>query len=62
MKYPGLIYMGYQEKQIDWLANVALQNVPEDYTTVIVGHIHADAMKIAWTKIISSEITITMWT
>lgn len=45
LKYPGLIYMGYQEKQIDWLANVALQNVPEDYTTVIVGHIHADAMK-----------------
>jgi hypothetical protein len=37
--------MGYQEEQIDWLANVALQNVPEDYTTVIVGHIHADAMK-----------------
>jgi hypothetical protein len=45
LKYLGLIYMGYQEEQIDWLANVALQNVPEDYTTVIVGHIHADAMK-----------------
>ncbi|WPQ69025.1 BppU family phage baseplate upper protein [Weissella paramesenteroides] len=44
-KYPGLIYMGYQEEQINWLANVALQNVPENYTTVIVGHIHADAMK-----------------
>jgi hypothetical protein len=45
LKYLGLIYMGYQEEQINWLANVALQNVPEDYTTVIVGHIHADAMK-----------------
>ncbi|WP_285110022.1 BppU family phage baseplate upper protein [Pediococcus sp. AC40] len=45
LKYLGLIYMGYQEEQINWLANVALQNVPEDYTTIIVGHIHADAMK-----------------
>ena len=43
LKYPGLMYMGYRQTQIDWLANTALQNVPEDYTTVIVGHVHAHA-------------------
>ncbi|MCM6819743.1 BppU family phage baseplate upper protein [Pediococcus pentosaceus] len=43
LKYPGLIYMGYRQEQINWLANTALQNVPEDYTTIIVGHVHADA-------------------
>lgn len=43
LKYPGLKYMGYRQEQINWLANTALQNVPEDYTTIIVGHVHADA-------------------
>ena len=43
LKYPGLVYMGYRQEQINWLANTALQNVPEDYTTIIVGHVHADA-------------------
>ena len=38
-KYPGLQNMGYQEPQIDWLANTALQKVPSDYVVVIVGHI-----------------------
>ena len=43
LKYPGLMYMGYRQTQIDWLANTALKNVPEDYTTIIVGHVHAHA-------------------
>ncbi|MDE3751885.1 BppU family phage baseplate upper protein [Pediococcus pentosaceus] len=43
LKYPGLMYMGYRQTQIDWLASTALQNVPEDYTTIIVGHVHAHA-------------------
>ncbi|MCG7196706.1 metallophosphoesterase family protein [Pediococcus pentosaceus] len=43
LKYPGLMYMGYRQTQINWLANTALQNVPKDYTTVIVGHVHAHA-------------------
>ncbi|MBF7139935.1 BppU family phage baseplate upper protein [Pediococcus pentosaceus] len=43
LKYPGLMYMGYRQTQIDWLANTALKNVPENYTTIVVGHVHAHA-------------------
>lgn len=42
-KYYGIKHMGYQQTQLNWLANTALQNVPNDYTTVIVAHVHADA-------------------
>ncbi|WAX23853.1 tail protein [Latilactobacillus phage TMW 1.1397 P1] len=37
-KYPGINYMGYRQEQLNWLANTALQGVPEDYTTIIVSH------------------------
>lgn len=45
VKYPGLNYMGYQQKQLDWLANIALQNVPEDYVTIILAHVQATPSK-----------------
>lgn len=41
VKYSGIDYMGYRQKQLDWLANIALQNVPEDYVTIIVAHVQA---------------------
>ena len=42
-RYYGIMHMGYRQRQLEWLANTALQNVPADYTTVIVAHVHADA-------------------
>ncbi|WP_323052296.1 phage baseplate upper protein [Pediococcus acidilactici] len=45
VKYPGLNYMGYRQKQLDWLANVALQNVPGDYVTIILAHVQATPSK-----------------
>lgn len=41
-KYYGIGHMGFQETQLKWLAEIALKNVPEDYTTVIVAHIQAE--------------------
>lgn len=41
-KYYGIGHMGLQETQLKWLAEIALKNVPEDYTTVIVAHIQAE--------------------
>ncbi|MEH1648217.1 hypothetical protein AAHB41_09135 [Pediococcus pentosaceus] len=41
-KYLGIWRMGYRQEQLNWLANVALQNVPEDYVTIIFSHIQAD--------------------
>ncbi|MEH1647638.1 hypothetical protein AAHB41_06035 [Pediococcus pentosaceus] len=41
-KYLGIWRMGYRQEQLNWLANVALQNVPEDYTTIIFSHIQAN--------------------
>lgn len=38
-KYPGINIMGYRQAQLDWLANVALKNIPKDYTTIIFSHI-----------------------
>lgn len=40
-KYPEIWHMGYMQEQINWLANVALKNVPEDYTTLIVAHMQS---------------------
>lgn len=42
LKYVGIDYMGYRQAQLDWIANTALQGVPEDYTTIIIGHCGAD--------------------
>ncbi|WP_347921089.1 BppU family phage baseplate upper protein [Pediococcus acidilactici] len=42
LKYVGINYMGYRQEQLDWIANTALQNVPENYTTIIIGHCGAD--------------------
>ncbi|MCQ9196822.1 BppU family phage baseplate upper protein [Pediococcus pentosaceus] len=41
-KYLGIWRMGYRQEQLNWLANVALQNVPEDYVTIIFSHIQAN--------------------
>ncbi|MGK4034600.1 phage baseplate upper protein [Pediococcus acidilactici] len=41
-KYYGIGHMGFQETQLKWLAEIALKNVPKDYTTVIVAHIQAE--------------------
>jgi predicted MPP superfamily phosphohydrolase len=38
--YPRQNYCGYREEQLTWLVNVALQNVPADYHTMIVTHVH----------------------
>ncbi|MFB8539419.1 hypothetical protein [Enterococcus thailandicus] len=38
LKYLRWNYLGYREKQMKWLANVALSNVPEDYHVVITAH------------------------
>ncbi|QGZ70139.1 DUF2479 domain-containing protein [Pediococcus pentosaceus] len=40
-KYLGIWHLGYRQEQINWLANVALKNVPEDYTTLIVAHMQS---------------------
>ncbi|WP_373192710.1 BppU family phage baseplate upper protein [Pediococcus acidilactici] len=40
--YLGIWRMGYRQKQLDWLAHVALQNVPKDYTTIICTHVQAN--------------------
>ncbi|KAF0439739.1 BppU family phage baseplate upper protein [Pediococcus acidilactici] len=45
VKYPGLNYMGYRQKQLDWLANIALQNVPADYVTIVMAHVQATPSK-----------------
>lgn len=42
LKYVGIDYMGYRQAQLDWIANTALQGVPEDYTTIIIGHCGAE--------------------
>jgi len=39
--YFGIWHMGYRQEQLKWLANAALQNVPEDYTVVITSHMQA---------------------
>lgn len=41
VKYIGINNMGYRQDQLDWLANIALQNIPEDYATIVVVHAQA---------------------
>jgi len=38
IKYPRWLWHGFRQKQLDWLANTALKNVPADYHTVILNH------------------------
>ena len=38
IKYPRFVNHAYSEKQLNWLANVALMDVPEDYHTLILQH------------------------
>lgn len=38
IKYPRFTNHSYSKKQLDWLANVALMGVPEDYHTLILQH------------------------
>lgn len=38
-KYPDIDNYGYQQGQLDWLANTALKNVPNDYHTLFVSHV-----------------------
>lgn len=46
VKYVGISNMGYRQDQLDWLANIALQNVPEGYATIVV--VHAQATPTAY--------------
>jgi len=41
-KYIPIWLEAVRQKQLDWLANTALQNVPEDYHVVVFGHAHLD--------------------
>ncbi|ANJ12793.1 metallophosphoesterase family protein [Lactiplantibacillus plantarum] len=41
-KYLPIWLEAVRQKQLDWLANTALQNVPEDYHVVVFGHAHLD--------------------
>lgn len=38
LKYTRWLTHTVGQQQLDWLANVALQNVPEDFSVVVVGH------------------------
>ncbi|MBM6642190.1 metallophosphoesterase [Lacticaseibacillus paracasei] len=40
-KYPQIVNMGFQQEQINWLANVALMAVPAGYAVILVSHIPA---------------------
>ena len=37
-KYRTIHHMGYSGKQLSWLANTALKNVPVDYHTIVFSH------------------------
>lgn len=41
-KYIPIWLHTVRQKQLDWLANTALQNVPEDYHVLVFGHAHLD--------------------
>lgn len=41
-KYLPIWLEAVRQKQLDWLANTALQNVPKDYHVVVFGHAHLD--------------------
>lgn len=38
VKYPRYLISNYSQDQINWLANVALKNVPADYQIMVVAH------------------------
>ena len=38
IKYFDMSYLGFRQVQLNWLANVALQNIPNGYDVVIVSH------------------------
>lgn len=38
VKYPRYLISNYSQDQINWLANVALKNIPADYQIVVVAH------------------------
>ncbi|CAA66748.1 minor capsid protein [Lactobacillus phage phig1e] len=38
VKYPRYLISNYSQNQINWLANVALKNIPADYQIVVVTH------------------------
>lgn len=38
-KYPPMSNVGLQSKQIAWLSDVALKNVPENYDVIVVSHV-----------------------
>ena len=38
VKYPRYLISNYSQNQINWLANVALKNIPADYQIVVVAH------------------------
>ncbi|MDV2912177.1 BppU family phage baseplate upper protein [Pediococcus acidilactici] len=59
-KYVGLNNMGYRQEQLDWFANVALQNVPEDYVTIIC--VHSPATPTANDNTNLTDYTITHYT
>jgi hypothetical protein len=59
-KYVGLSNMGYRQEQLDWLANVALQNVPEDYVTIIC--VHSPATPTANDNTNLTDYTVTHYT
>lgn len=41
-KYLPIWLEAVRQQQLDWLANTALRNVPEDYHVVVFGHAHLD--------------------
>lgn len=42
-KYIPIWLEAVRQKQLDWLANTALQNVPEDYHVLVFGHVPLDS-------------------
>jgi len=42
IKYPRWLWHGYRQQQLNWLANTALQNVPDGYHTLIITHTPLD--------------------
>lgn len=42
IKYPRLLHHAFSQEQLSWLAKEALQNVPEDYVTIMLGHCALD--------------------
>lgn len=43
-KFIGLTNVGFKQNQVDWLANTALKNIPENYDVLIVSHVPATSI------------------